>query len=81
MSESTGVEEREEHRTGREQRDELPVLVGDRGVDHRAQDQRRHRAHHRGEDHRDDEADQLPPVRAGEAQHASQEVAFEPSCP
>ena len=44
-----GVEQGEEHRAGREQADELAVLLGDGGVDQRPQDEGRHGAHHRGQ--------------------------------
>ena len=73
-----GVEERQEDGAERQQPDELAVLVGDRGVDQRAQDQRRYRADHRGEHDADDEPDQLRAVRAREVQDPAQEVAFEP---
>ena len=52
-----GVEQGEEHRAEGEQRRRAAVLLGDRGVDQRPQDERRHRADDRGEHHGDDEAD------------------------
>ena len=73
-----GVDDREEHRAQRDQRDEVAVLVGHGGVDHRLQEERRQRADDRSQHHRDHEADELLLVRPGQPEDAPEQGALDP---
>jgi hypothetical protein len=68
----------ESDRTEGEQRDPAAAAAVVDRVEEGAEDERREGAHDGGQDHHQQEADELRPVRAREAEHSAEGLPLEP---